>query len=91
MAKTLKMTFGYDDSDFTRNYSFEIDDSLVSAAKDKIIGINTSLAAGTAGGLSSFFISDDGDNFVGITAAQVEETTVTYLDISGGASSVEEG
>ena len=87
MAKTLKMTFGYGDSDFTRTYSFEIADSLVSAAKGKIIGINDSLTAGTAGGLSSFFISDDGDNFTGITAAQIEESTITYLDISGGASS----
>ena len=87
MAKTLKMTFGYGDSDFTRNYSFEIADSLVADAKTKIVGINSSLNAGTAGGLSSFFVSDDGDNFTAITAAQVESTEITYLDISGGASS----
>lgn len=87
MAKTLKLTAGYGDSDFTRTYSFEIADSLVADAKTKIIGINDSLAAGTAGGLSSFFVSDDGDNFTGFVAAQVESTEITYLDISGGASS----
>ena len=86
MSKTLKMTFGYDESELSRQYSFEVADSLASACKDKIKAINTSLAGGTAGGLSSFFLSDNEENFSAITYAALESSETLVLDI-GGASS----
>lgn len=86
MSKTLKTTWGYGESENTRNYNFTVDDSLASAVKGKILAINASLTAGTAGGLSSFFVNDDGDNFTGITYAAIEGSTTEVLDISGGAS-----
>ena len=91
MSQTLKMTFGYGESDFTRQYAHEVADSLALDCKTKIKAINTSLAGGTAGGLSSFFISDDGEhNLTSIVSAQLESQTVTYLDLtSGGASSAQ--
>lgn len=92
MAKTLKMTFGYgENQESTRNYSFTVADSLAADCKYKILDINDSLEAGTAGDLSSVFISDDELNFSKITYAAVESTVTEVLDISGGASSAEEG
>ena len=89
MSKTLKTTFGFGaEQEFTRGYNFTVADSLASACKDKIKAINTSLEAGTAGGLSTFFVSDDGlSNFTKITYAALESTEIQVLDISGGASS----
>ena len=88
MAKTLKMAFGYgEEQEETRNYSFTVADSLASACKAKILAINDSLAAGTAGGLSSVFISDGEEPFSKITYAALESTVTEELDISGGASS----
>ena len=88
MAKTLKMTFGYgEDQESTRSYNFTVEDSLAADCKDKIKAINTSLAAGTAGGLSSVFISDDEEFFSRITYAELSSTVTEVLDISGGASS----
>lgn len=88
MAKNLKMTFGYGaEQESTRNYNFSVDDSLAADCKDKIKAINTSLAAGTAGGLSTVFISDDEDFFSRITYAELSSSVTEVLDISGGASS----
>ena len=86
MARTVKIDFGYED-ETTRRYAFEVDDSITdTTVKNKIVGIKASLLSGTAGGMSSFFVSDDGENLIDITGAQVESTTTTVLDISGGAS-----
>lgn len=92
MAKNLKMTFGYgQEQESTRNYNFSVDDSLAADCKDKILGINASLAAGTAGALSSVFISDDEEFFSKITYAELSSTETQVLDISGGGSSAQEG
>ena len=93
MAKDLKMTFGFgEEQDSTRNYSLTVDDSLAADCKDKIIGINDSLAASTDGGLASFFLADNGtDSFSKITYAEISSTETQVLDISGGASSAQEG
>lgn len=80
--KTVKTKFGYAD-DTSRVYSFDVEDSLSAGVKPKILGINESLAAGTAGGLSSFFVSDSGANFLKITEASIEEEIKTALDITG--------
>ena len=68
--KNVKTKFKYAD-DSTRIYDFDCDDSLVTGVKDKIIAINASLQAGTAGGLSSFFVSDNGEYFVQISSAVI--------------------
>ena len=89
MAKNLKMTFGFgEDQEATRNYALTVDDSLAADCKDKILGINASLAASTDGGLANFFLADNGtDAFSKITYAELSSSTVQVLDISGGASS----
>ena len=90
MANTVKLTFGYgNNSAQTRQYSFgDVADSLIADVKDNILAVNASLTGGTAGGLSSFFIDDDGNNFTGITAAQIVAESETVIDLSaGGASS----
>lgn len=69
--KTVKAQFKYAD-DSTRLYSFDCMDSLAAGVKGKIKAINASLTAGTAGGLSSFFVSDAGANFVIIDGATLE-------------------
>ena len=92
MSKTLKMTFGYgENQESTRNYTFTVADSLASACQTKIININDSLEAGTAGGLSSVFVADNGtDGLSLITYAAIEAVETQILDISGGASSAGE-
>lgn len=80
---TVDLTFAYENTDFTRLYSLEGADSLNSAdIKAHILQINDSLKNGTAGGLSTFFVSDTGDNFVSISSAKKTITTEEYLDLS---------
>lgn len=88
MNNKLKMTFGYENTDFIRNMTIaNVADSVTSGIKAKIQAVNASLAGGTAGGLDSFFRSDDYDSEAGIgkfnriTAAQLESTTVTVIPI----------
>ena len=81
--RTCKLTFGYADSDQKRQYAFDIASSLRSGVKAGVKAVNQSLAAGTAGGLSSFFVSDEGDNFTMITAAQLITETVEDIAIGG--------
>ncbi len=88
MSNAVKLTFGYSNTDFTRDYKLSVDDSITSAnIKNAILGLNSSLTGGTAGGLSAFFVADDFDPtngvgyFTGITAAQREVTEVEYIDI----------
>lgn len=80
MALTLKLTMGYEDTDFTRIYTATVPNSLAASVKVNIIAINNSLSGGTADGMESFFISDDGDYLKAIIAAKfisVEEETIT--------------
>ena len=87
MAKKLKMTFAYDETEYTRNYDFDVAESVQgSAMKDKILAVNASLRAGTDGGLSDFFVSDAGDNFASISSAKLVETDKTYLVIGGDSA-----
>lgn len=88
MNNKLKLTFGFEDTDFTRVYTINgIEDSLKSGIKSKIKAVNTSLAGGTSGGLDSFFRSDDYDSDAGIgkfsriTAAQLESSTTTVIPL----------
>jgi len=79
--RTVKTRFKYED-DSTRLYSFDCDDSLAAGVKAKIIAINDSLEASTAGGLESFFVSDNGDNLVLIDGATIESVVSTAVIIA---------
>ncbi|MBR2519687.1 MAG: hypothetical protein IKE46_07885 [Selenomonadaceae bacterium] len=88
MANTVTLTFGYKGTDFTRKYKFDdVETGALSSVKDNVFAFNASVTGGasSAGGLDTFFISDDYDaaNNVGelasITAAQCETTTVTEI------------
>lgn len=81
MAK-IQMEFSYADTEFTRLYELDVADSLMADAKQKILNINASLKAGTDGGLSTFFVSDEGDNFTLISAAKFTITEEEFLDLN---------
>ncbi len=81
MSQDVKMKFKYAD-DATRIYAFDCDDSLVTGVSTKIKAVNSSLSAGTAGGLSSFFVSDAGSNLVVIDGATIESATVVPIEIA---------
>ena len=92
MANSVTMTLGYTNTDFTRKIKIDnVANEALSGVKTKILGVNTSLQAGTSGGLDEFFLSDDYDasdsenivgKFSGITAAQIDEVEITNLDLS---------
>lgn len=92
MTNAIKLTLGYDQTDFTRKITLgNVDDSIASdsaSVKAQIQAINASIAGGTDGGLSTFFRSDDydgvGGTFAGIVAAQIDSTEVTNIDLTEG-------
>lgn len=79
--RDVKLRFKYADNS-TRLYNFDCEDSLAADVKYKIIDINDSLEAGTDGGLSSFFVSDSGENFVLISGATVESSVSEPITIA---------
>ena len=87
MSSTIRATFAYEGTEFTRKYDLDIEDEQIANAKAKALAINASLAAGTAGGLSSFFVSDNGENMKEISALQLITVTETVLDLDEGSDS----
>lgn len=85
MADTLRATFAYEGTDFKRKYDLDIEQDQIANAKAKTIAFNASLAAGTSGGLSSFFVSDNGENLKEISALQLITVTETVLDLDEGS------
>lgn len=84
MAKTVKLVFSYEDTEYTRNYNLEADDSISSGdCKAKILAINASLAASTDGGLADFFVGEYGESLVKISDARLVETTELPIAIGG--------
>lgn len=88
MSNTVKLTMGYSGTDFTRNVKIaDIAAEDLDSIKTKIKAVNASIVGGTSDGLPAFFRSDDYDaensvgTFTGITAAQLESTTVTVIDL----------
>jgi len=67
----VQITCGYEETDFTRQYQFDVAESLAADVKDNILAINASLAASNSGGMHSFFLSDDGHNLKEITDAKL--------------------
>ena len=92
MAKTLTLTLGYKDTNFTRQMKFGgLSDADLADIKENIAALNASITGGTDDGLAEFFRSDDYDatdsqNVVGIctgiVAAEADETTTTIIDLS---------
>jgi len=87
-SNTVKLTFGYEGTDFTRNLTIgNVADSVLPNVKTKIKAINASIVGGTDDGLSTFLRSDDYDQeegigtFAGITAAQITATETTYINL----------
>lgn len=57
----------YTETDFTRRYTMSgVSSSQIANVESAVDAINASLAGGTAGGMSSTFISDDFDATQGI-------------------------
>lgn len=85
-SRQVKFIFGYENTDFARSIVFSDVPASVTAAsiKSKTKELNISLLGGTAGGLSTFFLSDAGDHFTGITDAIIIADEETAIDISGG-------
>lgn len=88
MSYQLNLTFGYKDTDFSRVYAFEVDDSVSSAdIVNAIKSVNSSLKGGTDGGLTNFFLSDDYDSdegigtFKGIQNATIISKTVENINL----------
>lgn len=82
-AKTsVTLTFGFEDAT-TRKYKFDdVANAALSGIATKCKAINASLVGGTAGGLSTFFLSDDGENFTSILAAQSDNVDITDINLN---------
>lgn len=63
MSNSIKMTFGFKNTDFTRTYTIgNVESSICAdteAIKTAVQEINSSLEGGTSGGLDSFIRADD--------------------------------
>lgn len=91
MANSIKLDFGYANTDFTRQYTINNVADSIAAGKEAIRAgvkaINESLAAGTDDGLSAMFPSDDFDAaesigaFNHINSVTIVEKEITELDI----------
>ena len=80
---SITLTLGYEDTDETRDLKIDnVSVASLSGVVNKVKAINASLEAGTDGGLSTFFLSEDGDNFNSIVSATatVQETTPINLN-----------
>ena len=80
---SITLTLGYEDTDETRDLKIDnVSVASLSGVVNKVKAKNASLEAGTDGGLSTFFLSEDGDNFNSIVSATatVQETTPINLN-----------
>lgn len=83
MAKnTVRLKFTYADAD-TRTYDLECDDNNLMDVQSKVNALNASVTAGTDGGFTTFFLSDNGEEFTKISEAQIISVTETVLDLGG--------
>ena len=81
---SVTLTFGYEDTDYTRKYKFDnVADEVLSDVKDGILAVNASLKADTAGGLESFFLDDTGEHaFKEIVAAQTDSVEEEIINLN---------
>ena len=83
---TLQLDLAYTNTDFTRSYRMTgISAAAAQDANTKITAINTSLAGGTAGSLSSTFIAEDFDTVTSVGYLEKIDrmvvTTTTETDL----------
>lgn len=91
MSKTLKITLGYSNTDFTRQYKIEHDAiGTPEQAEAAINALNASIAGGTDGGFADFFRADDYDatdpnnivgKCIGVVSAQIDALNEYQLNI----------
>jgi len=88
-VNSIKLKMAYTNTDFTRNMTIgDVAESVLAGVETKIQNINDSLEGGTAGGLETFFISDDYDaaatvgSFKQISQAVINSVTETTIDLS---------
>lgn len=88
-VNSVQLKLAYNNTDFTRTMTIgEVAESVIADVETKIQGINDSLAAGTSGGLNTFFISDDYDaaqtigSFKQISQAVVKSVTETDIPLN---------
>ena len=78
VAISLQLKCAYKGTEFTRSYKMSgVSASTLNDVESAVEAINTSLAGGTAGGLSTTFISDDYDGSIG-TLEKITEATIVH-------------
>lgn len=80
---TLKLTFGYQDSDFRRTYELDGDAEDAVNYKARIKALNASLTGGQVQDMKEFFVADDGSYLDKIVEAKVVVVEETPLGIGG--------
>ena len=78
----INLTFGYNNTDLKRIYTFGVDSVDGSALVTKVKAINASLSGGTDDGLNTFFRAANNATFSGITAVQSIHNTETNINLS---------
>lgn len=82
-TNSVTLTFGYEGTTDTRRYKFEdVSTGALSGVVTACKAINASLAGGTAGGLSTFFLDDNGNHFYSIVGAQADITNVEVINLN---------
>ena len=80
ISHEVQLTFGYNESNQTRTYAFDVAESIAAdydTIKNKVKAINASLAAGTDDGLADFFVADDYDGTGGKLSAIKSAVVIT--------------
>lgn len=76
----VELYLGYDNSNFVRTVTINnVSMSALTDVKSKCMAINASLAASTDGGMSNFFVDDNGNSLKEITKAKIIITEETEL------------
>lgn len=82
MAERFEVSFkcAYNNSDYERTYNFDVETGEeLEKCQGKVQAINASLTAGTDGGLSAFFVAEDGAPLYRITEMQTKATEETII------------
>lgn len=82
ITNKLSLDVSYTGTDFTRRYTMSgLSAGQLPNIENTVDAINTSLSGGTAGGLSSTFISDDFDSTQGIGyMKKIEKAVITSTE-----------
>lgn len=76
----VELQLGYDNSEFLRTITISnVSLSALADVKTKCMAINASIAASTDGGMSDFFVDDNGNKMKEITKAKIIITEETEL------------